>query len=179
MSKKNIFILLIIGIVLLGIGFAEIFHYTNTIVEKYPDLIIFFDDKLEEGQLSSTPINLLPGEDVIITILSPKNQMYFSLTGPDGSTLEETAFFGSMSHHLEAKTNGTYTIDVGNMDTHTGNMMGLLSAHPISDDEFFTSSAILLATASFFIIIGFVMVIASVVILALKTRSKKNPKNIK
>jgi len=179
MVKKNI-ILLIVGIVLTGSGYAVLFSNTSIIQEKYPELVVFFDGELEQGQYSSMPIDLFEGEDIIVTILSPDTQMFFSLTGPDNSTLEEIAFHASLSHNLVAQSNGTYTINVGNLDTHSADVMGILSEQPISDDEFFLSFTSTLIAASFVIFIGVVIVIVSIIILVLKKiRSKKNPKNSK
>ena len=179
MSKKN-FVLLIIGATLLGSGFAILINYTSIIEEKYPDVIVFFEGELKQAELSSTPIELLQGDEITITILSPTNEMFFSLTEPEGSTLEEIVFFESLSHQLTAKTNGTYTIDVGNMDTHTAQVMGLLSEQPISDDEFVLSSSISIFTASFLILLGILLVITSIIILAInKARAKANLKSKK
>lgn len=179
MSKK-IFVLLIIGSTLLGSGFAILINYSSIIEEKYPDVIVFFEGELKQAELSSTPIELLQGEEITITILSPTNELFFSLTGPDSSTLEEAVFFETLSHHLVAKINGTYTIDVGNMDTHTAQVMGLISEQPISDDEFILSSGVSILAASFLILIGVLIVIVSIIFLVLKKiRSKNNSKKIR
>lgn len=179
MSKK-IFIVLIIGVILIVSGSAILGNYANIMQDKYPNVIIFFDGELQQAELSSTPIYLYQGEEIIITILSPKNQMFFSLTGPDASTLEEAVFFGSLSHHLVANVNGTYTIDFGNMDTHTANVMGVFSEQPITDDEFFTNIASSMLAALFLILIGVGVVIVSIIILVLKKiRSKNNSKKIR
>ena len=176
MSKKNL-VLLIIGITLLASGSAILVNYTSILEEKYPDLIVFFEGELKQAELSSTPVELLQGDEITITILSPTNEMFFSLTGPEDSTLEEVVFFESLSHRLIAKTNGTYTIDVGNMDTHTAQVMGLLSEQLISDDEFVLSIGVSILAASFLILIGMLIVIAGIIILVInKVRAKANPK---
>ena len=178
MSKK-IFVLLIIGTTFLGSGFSILINYASIIEEKYPDVIVFFEGELKQAELSSTPIELSQGEEITITILSPTNELFFSLTGPDSSTLEEAVFFETLSHSLVANTNGTHTIDVGNMDTHTAQVMGLLSEQPINDDELVLSSSVSILAASFLILIGVVIVIVSIAILVLsKIRAKNNPKKI-
>ncbi len=179
MVKKTL-VLLVIGIILSGSGYVVLINYTSIIQEKYPELVVFFDGELKQAQLSSTPIDLFEGEDIIVTILSPGNQMFFSLTGPDNSTLEEATFFASLSYNLIAKSNGTYTINVGNMDAHDANVMGVFSEQPINDDEFILSITTAIITSSFLILIGVVIVFASIIILVLKkVRSKNNSKKIK
>ena len=179
MTKKN-FVLLIIGVILVGSGLSILIYHFNIMEEKYPEVIVFFDGNLKQEQLSSTPIVLSQGEEVIITILSPNNQIFFSLTGPDSSTLEEIVFFASLSHKLVAKTNGTYTIDVGNMETDTAYVMGLISDQPITDDELVLSIGFSILGGSFLILIGVLIVIVSIIILVLKKiRSKNNSKKIR
>ena len=176
MSKKNL-VLLIIGITFLGSGSAILVNYTSIIEEKYPDLTVFFEGELKQAELFSTPIDLLQGDGITITVLSPTNEMFFSLTGPDDSTLEEIVFFESLSHRLIAKTNGTYTINVGNMDTHTAQVTGLLSEQPINDEEFVLSSSVSIFGASFLILIGILLIITSIIILVInKVRAKANGK---
>jgi hypothetical protein len=176
MSKK-IFVLFIIGVILMGSGSSVLIYHLNIMEEKYPDVIIFFDGNLKQEQLSSTPIVFSQGDEIIITILSPNNQIFFSLTGPDSSTLEETVFFGSLSHHLVAETNGTYTIGVGNMKTDTAYVMGLISDQPFSDDELILSIGFSILGGSLLILIGVVIVIVFIIILVLKKiRSKNNSK---
>ena len=179
MVKKTL-IMLIIGIILTGSGYAVLFSNASFIQEKYPELIVFFDGELKQAQYSSMPIYLFEGEDIIVTILSPNTQMLFSLTGPDNSTLEEIPFYASLSHNLEAKSNGTYTINIANLDTSSADVMGIFSELPISDDEFFLSITNTVVTASVLILIGVVIVIVSIIILVLKkVRSKNNSKKIK
>lgn len=177
MSKK-FFMLLIVGIIFLGSGTVILINNSNIIAEKYPDLTVFFDGELKQAELSSTPITLLQGENVVITILSPTNEMFFSLTGPDDSTLDEIVFLDSLSHRLIAKTNGTYTIGVGNMDTHPAQVMGLLTDQPIEEDEFILSSGILIIAASFLILIGILLIFIFIIIIVLKKIFlKTKPKN--
>ena len=179
MVKKNL-VLLIIGIVLIGSGFAVLANYTSIMQERHPNLEVFFEGELQQAQLSSTPINLLQEEDVTVTILSPSNQMFFSLTGPDDSTLEETVFFGSLSHHLEAKSNGTHIINFGNMDTHSIDVIAILSEQPINDEEFVLSMASSFLAGSFLIFAGMLIVFASIVILVVKKiRSENNSTKLK
>lgn len=175
--SKIIFAFLIIGIILLGSGAAILNNSSNIIAEKYPDLIVFFEGELKHSELSSTPITLIQGEEIVITILSPTNEIFFSLTGPEDSTLEEVVFLDSLSHRLVAKTNGTYTIGVGNIDTHPAQVMGLLSENAINDDEFVLSSGVTILAASFLILIGILLVIVSIIILVIiKIRTKTKPK---
>jgi uncharacterized membrane protein len=176
---KKILVMLIIGVILIGSGYAVLFSSTSIVQEKHPDLVVFFDGELKQGQYSSMQIDLFEGEDIIVTILSADTQMLFSITGPDNSTLEEIIFFESLSHNLEAKLNGTYTINVANMDTSSADVMGMLSEQSISDDEFLSMTTPLIA-ASFLVFTGIVIVIVSIIILVLKKiLSKKNPKNNK
>jgi uncharacterized membrane protein len=176
MSKK-ILVLLIIGITLLGTGVAILVYNASEMEKKYPDLILFFNGELKQKQSSSTPIDLFEGENVVITVISPTNKIFFSLTGPDNEILEKTVFSESLSHHLAAKTNGTYTVEVGNMETHAVNVIGALTDKPISNDEFVSSITGVMIAGSFLILIGFIIFIASIVILILKKiRSKNNSK---
>lgn len=176
---KKILVMLIIGIILTGSGYAVLLNYASIIQEKYPELVVFFDGELKQGQYSSTPIYLFQGEDIIVTILSANNQIFFSLTGPDNSTLEETLFFASLSHHLVAKSNGTYTINVGNLNTNSADVMGILTEQPIDDEEFMLSFTPAFIAASFLVLIGVVVVFTSIIILVLKkVRSKNNSKKI-
>jgi len=177
---KKILVMLVIGTILTGSGYALLFNYASIIEEKYPELVVFFDEELKPGQYSATSVVLFEGEDIIVTILSPDTQMLFSLTGPDNSTLEEIAFYESLSHYLEAKSNGTYTINVANFDTNSADVMGIFTEQQISDDEFFLSMTSTLLAASFLILVGIVIVFVSIIILVFKKiRSKKNPKNSK
>lgn len=178
---KKILVLFIIGIILIGTGYAILFNSAGALQEKNPELVIFFDGELKKTQLTSMSIDLFEGEDIIVTVLSPDTQMFFSLTGPDNSTLEEIAFFASLSYNLEAKSNGTYTVNVGNIDNRDAYVIGIFSEQPIHDDEFFLSLSDSIVTASFLILIGFMIVVASIIILVLKkirskNKSKKNRK---
>jgi uncharacterized membrane protein len=177
--SKIFLVLFIIGITLLGIGSAVLVHYAGTMEEKYSDMVIFFDGELKQAQLSSTPIDLLRGDELTITILGPAERIFFSLTGPDNSTLHETIFSDVLSHQFVAKSNGTYFMNVGNMDTQTINVMGLLTEKPVSDNEFILSIGSSMLAASFIILIGVMIVFVSIIILVLKKfRSKNNSKQI-
>jgi len=171
---------MIIGAILLSSGFAILINFTSIVEERYPDVAVFFDGNLKQTELSSTSIDLLEGNAITITILSPENQMFFSLMGPDGSTLEEAVFFETVSHSIVAKSNGTYTIDIGNMDSHTAQVMGLISEQPINVEEFILSNSVSIIAASFLMFVGMVLVIVIFLLFVLKKiRANNNPKKSK
>lgn len=178
MSKK-IFILLLIGFVFLGSGFALLFHFTISIEEKYPGLIIFLDGELEQAQLLSTPIDLLEKDEITVTLTSSSDSVFFSLSGPDESILYETLFSQSLSFPFVSNSTGTHIINVGNMESHPIKVNGFITEKPVIIDDFVLSVTSGFVAASILLLIGVIVIILSLVILVLKKIfSKNNSKKI-
>lgn len=166
--SKIFFILLIIGGVFLASGYSLLFYFTSNFEEKYPDLVIFLDAELEQAQLSSTPIDLLEKDELTITLVSPADNIFFSLIGPDGTKLYETIFSQTLSFPFVANSTGTYTINVGNMYLQTTSVDGFITEKPVIIDEFILNIGSGTIASSILILIGVILVILSFVILAVK-----------
>jgi len=178
---KFLFILLILGVVLLVVGFAVIIDQNNNLFEKHPDLVIFFDGELDEAQLVSTPLNLTKGDNLTISIASyvRSHKIFFALDGPNESRLIETIFSDYISYPVLANSTGIYTISIGNVDTQNVQVTGFVTERPVFDEEFIKSIGSVYGNSSMLITVGGIMIILSVIILIFqKLRSKNKFKKI-
>jgi len=173
---KILFILLILGVVLLGIGFTVIIDQNNKLFEKHPDLVIFFDGELGEAQLVTTPLNLTKGDNLTITITSfvHLHKIFFALDGPNESRLTETIFSDYISYTVLANSTGIYTINIGNVDIQNAHVVGFVTERPVFDDEFIRSIGSAYVNSSMLIYVGGIMIILSVIILIFQKLLSKN-----
>ncbi len=178
--SKILLIVLIFGGILVGVGIGIIYYNEEQLIEKYPDLVIFFDDELAKAQRTSTPINLSEGDHITITIINqnPPDKLFFSLVGPEESILE-TFFSDYISFQLEANSTGTYLISVGNTEPHNVHILGFVTENPVIDKDFIETMSSVLMISTALVFLGIIIIISSVVILLIqKIRSKNHLKKI-
>ena len=67
-----------------------------------------------------------------------------------------------------ANTTGKHTINVGNLESHSIKVDGFLTEKPFEVDDFILNAGTGVVVGSAFILLGFILVVLSFVILALK-----------
>jgi uncharacterized membrane protein len=178
---KKILVLLILGCVLLGVGIAVVIYNENYLTEKYPELEVFFDGELSESQMSSTPIDLLQGDSLTVTVISNthSHRVLFSLDGPDDSRITEIFFTDYLSFPLVANSTGMYVINIGNTDPQSLTITGFITDKPVMDEEFIKTMQSTFMISSIVSFLGIILIILSILILSIqKIRSKKRIKKI-
>ena len=164
------------------IGISLIFSYSNSILEKFPDLIVLISQvTLEPNESVEAFVSLEKDEKIFVTISAEPatNSIYFSVNNIDNSFTREIIFNDLTTLQLIANTTDSFNIVVGNMGTETSSVSGFSTKNPILDDkELNLVYGTGVVIGSFVIIIGIFLIIIGIIIFVIKKKlSKKNLTN--
>ncbi len=174
---KKYYFFLVIGVFMLVIGTSLVFSYTNSLIEKYPDLgIIISKVTLEPNQSVEGFVSLEKDEKIFVTISAEPvtNSIYFSVNNIDNSFTREIIFNDLTTLHLIANTTDSFNIVVGNMGTETSSVSGFSTKNPILDDEeIIFVYALGMFTGSILLIVGIFLIIIGILIFVIKKKRTK------
>ncbi len=175
---KKYYLFLVIGVFMLVIGTSLVFSYTNSIIEKYPDLVFLISKvTLEPNESVEGFVSLEKDEKIFVTISAEpeSNSIFFSVNNVDNSFTDEIIFNHLTTLQLIANTTDSFNIVVGNMGTEPTSISGFTTKNPILNDEeiiFVYAQAII--AGNLLLIIGIFLIIIGILIFVIKKiRAKK------
>jgi len=174
---KKYYLFLVIGIFMFVIGLSLVFSYTNSIIEKYPDLVVLISQvMLEPNESVESFVSLEKDEKIFVTISAEpaSNSIYFSVNNIDNSFTKEIIFNDFTTLQLIANTTDSFNIVVGNMGTETSSVSGFGTKNPILDDEeiIFVYAQGMIA-GSLLLIVGIFLIIIGILIFVIKKKLTK------
>ena len=174
---KKYYLFLVIGVFMLVIGTSLVFSYTNSIIEKYPDLVVLISKvTLEPNESVEGFVSLEKDEKIFVTISAEPatNSIYFSVNNIDNSFTKEIIFNDFTTLQLIANTTDSFKIVVGNMGTETSSVSGFSTKNPILDDkEIIFVYAQGLIVGSLLLIVGIFLIIIGILIFVIKKKRTK------
>jgi len=175
---KKYYLFLVIGIFMFVIGISIVFSYTNSLIEKYPDLVVLISEvMLKPNESVEGFVSLEKDEKIFVTITAEPstNSIYFSVNNIDNSFTREIIFNDLTTLQLIANTTDSFNIVVGNMGTEASSVSGFSTKNPILDDEeiIFVYAQGMIA-GSLLLIVGIFLIIIGILIFVInKIRTKK------
>ena len=174
---KKYYLFLVIGVFMLVIGTSLVFSYTNSLIEKYPDLVVLISQvMLEPNESIEGFVSLEKDEKIFVTITAEpaSNSIYFSVNNIDNSFTREIIFNDLTTLQLIANTTDSFNIVVGNMGTETSSVSGFSTKNPILDDEeiIFVYAQGMIA-GSLLLIVGIFLIIIGILIFVIKKKLTK------
>ena len=174
---KKYYLFWVIGVFMLVIGTSLVFSYTNSIIEKYPDLVVLISKvTLEPNESVEGFVSLEKDEEIFVTITAEPvtNSIFFSVNNIDNSFTKEIIFNDFITLQLIANTTDSFNIVVGNMGTETSSVSGFSTKNPILDDEeiIFVYAQGMIA-GSLLLIVGIFLIIIGILIFVIKKKLSK------
>ncbi len=174
---KKYYLFWVIGVFMFVIGISLIFSYSNSIIEKYPDLgIIISKVTLEPNESVESFVSLEKDEKIFVTISAEpaSNSIYFSVNNIDNSFTKEIIFNDFITLQLIANTTDSFNIVVGNMGTETSSVSGFSTKNPVLDDkEIIFVYAQGMIAGSLLLIVGIFLIIIGILIFVIKKKLTK------
>jgi len=174
---KKYYLFLVIGVFMLVIGTSLVFSYTNSLIEKYPDLVVLISKvTLEPNESVEGFVSLEKDEKIFVTISAEPatNSIYFSVNNIDNSFTREIIFNDFITLQLIANTTDSFKIVVGNMGTETSSVSGFSTKNPILDDkEIIFVYAQGLIAGTLLVFVGIFLIIIGILIFVIKKKLTK------